>query len=108
MVLFLGVCKALRAMHMYKVGEGSKRRAGKIRQEAEESDHQLGVREAAGSSRLQGGDMDEDEEQQEPLMEGEVAISQEGIAPGGDRAYAHRDIKPGTMLRPTPSFATGN
>jgi serine/threonine kinase 16 len=28
----------------------------------------------------------------------EVTMAQEGIAPGGERAYAHRDIKPGKQL----------
>jgi serine/threonine kinase 16 len=32
------------------------------------------------------------------LMEGEVTMAQEGIAPGGERSYAHRDIKPGTYI----------
>jgi len=41
----------------------------------------------------------EDEEQQEPLMEGEVTMSQDGVAPGEIRAYAHRDIKPGNKIK---------
>lgn len=82
MVLFLGVCRALQAMHYYKVkegpgGENSQRKAKQIRREA-----------AA-----------EDEEQQEPLMEGEVTMSQDGVAPGEIRAYAHRDIKPGNKIK---------
>jgi len=28
-------------------------------------------------------------------MDGEVIMSQDGVAPGETRAYAHRDIKPG-------------
>jgi serine/threonine kinase 16 len=28
-------------------------------------------------------------------MAGEITVSQEGVAPGEIRAYAHRDIKPG-------------
>jgi serine/threonine kinase 16 len=81
MVLFLGVCRALKAMHYYKVkgepGVDSQNNAKQIRREA-----------AA-----------EDEEQQEPLMEGEVTMSQEGVAPGDIRAYAHRDIKPGKQAK---------
>ena len=43
MVLFLGVCRALKAMHHYKVkgapgGEGARRKAKKVRQEAAEAD----------------------------------------------------------------------
>merc|ERR1711964_155356 len=33
-----------------------------------------------------------------PLMEDEVTQSQEGMAPGEVRAYAHRDIKPGNIM----------
>jgi len=42
---------------------------------------------------------DDDDEQNEPLMDGEVTISQEGYAPGAVRAYAHRDIKPGMLKK---------
>jgi serine/threonine kinase 16 len=39
---------------------------------------------------------DEDDEQAEGLLEeSNVTSAHEGIAPGGERAYAHRDIKPG-------------
>lgn len=104
MVLFLGVCKALKAMHNYKVlgGAGGVRgpknvnKAKKVRGEAARADQEAA--EEAGQRRGRrngGGEEDSDSEQQEPLMDGEVTISQEGIAPGGVRAYAHRDIKPG-------------
>jgi serine/threonine kinase 16 len=82
MVLFLGVCRALQSMHYYKVkggpgGAESQRKAKQVRDEAAKADQDLDI------------------EQQEPLMEGEVTRSQEGVAPGDIRAYAHRDIKPG-------------
>jgi len=100
MVLFLGVCKALKAMHNYKIGAGpggakSVTKAKKIRGEASradrEAEEEIGHRRGKNNAR----DEDSDSEQQEPLMEGEVTISQEGVGPGEIRAYAHRDIKPG-------------
>ena len=97
MVLFLGVCKALKAMHYYKVGGGpggsrSQQNAKRIRGEAAREDQDA---EEQHRGRQKGREMDPDSEQQEPLMEGEVAMSQDGVAPGEIRAYAHRDIKPG-------------
>lgn len=85
MVLFLGVCRALQAMHYYKVkggpgGAESQKKAKQVRDEAAKADQDL------------------DSEQQEPLMEGEVTRSQEGVAAGDIRAYAHRDIKPGNIM----------
>ena len=100
MVLFLGVCRALKAMHNYRVqggpgGVNSQRRAKQVRGEAERADEEAEeeVEQANGRSREQEGE--QDDEQQEPLMNGEVTRSQEGVAPGEVRAYAHRDIKPG-------------
>lgn len=100
MVLFLGVCKALKAMHNYKVQEGpgganSLNQAKRVRGEAAQADHeaQEDIKQRRGKQR--GREVDHDSEQQEPLMDGEVTMSQEGLAPGEIRAYAHRDIKPG-------------
>jgi serine/threonine kinase 16 len=88
MQLFLGVCKALKAMHQYKVGRdgGSAKRARRVRDEAEDAD-----RHAAREAGL------DEEDAAEPLMEAgdEITRSQDGVAPGAARAYAHRDIKPG-------------
>jgi serine/threonine kinase 16 len=91
MQLFLGVCKALKAMHQYKVkggpgGERSAAKARRVREEAEAADREAA--QAAGA---------DDDEAAEPLMEAgdEITRSQDGIAPGQPRAYAHRDIKPG-------------
>ena len=85
MVLFLGVCRALQAMHYYKVkgprSDGNQKKARRVRDEAAKADQDL------------------DSEQQEPLMEGEVSMSQEGVAAGDIRAYAHRDIKPGKKTK---------
>lgn len=91
MVLFLGVCKALKAMHDYKVGGppggvNSQKKAKRARGQAAEAD-----RDATAEV---GGDA----EDEQPLMDGEVTRSQEGVAPGEIRAYAHRDIKPGNIM----------
>lgn len=100
MVLFLGVCKALKAMHYYKVGGGpggkqSQQNAKRIRGEAARADQEAEEEIEQRRGRQNGREVDDDSEQQEPLMEGEVTISQQGVAPGEIRAYAHRDIKPG-------------
>ncbi|KAH8815099.1 kinase-like domain-containing protein [Xylogone sp. PMI_703] len=97
MVLFLGVCKGLKAMHQYKVqggpgGAKSLRNAKKVRGQAAIADAE------AAEERANVPEADLEEEQQEPLMDGEVTRSQEGIAPGGARAYAHRDIKPANIM----------
>ena len=93
MVLFLGVCRALKAMHEYKVGGKGAGKAKRLRAEAAEADEDAA--QAAGGGRRRGRGDESDREQQEPLMDDEVTQSQEGVAPGGARAYAHRDIKPG-------------
>jgi serine/threonine kinase 16 len=92
MQLFLGVCKALKAMHQYKVGGApgggrSQGKARRVREQAEEADRQAASEAGA----------DEDEAAEGLLeAEGEITRSQVGHAPGQVRAYAHRDIKPGT------------
>lgn len=104
MVLFLGVCNALKAMHNYKFGGGpggvnSQRKAKKIRGEAAQADQEAEEETEQRRGRQKGREQDPDSEQQEPLMEGEVTMSQQGVAPGSIRAYAHRDIKPGEQDR---------
>jgi len=90
MGLFYGVCKALLAMHEYKVAGGGKKKARELRREAAEADID------ARQERIGGKDDALDEEDmREPLMDDEVTQSQDGVAVGGVRAYAHRDIKPG-------------
>ncbi|GIZ43976.1 hypothetical protein CKM354_000718500 [Cercospora kikuchii] len=108
MILFLGVCRALKAMHQYRVGgapggKASRRKAKAVRQEGALADREAAeeVQRANQSRRRsQRGEDDEDEEygQQEPLMEGEVMAAQEGVAEGEIRSYAHRDIKPGNIM----------
>jgi serine/threonine kinase 16 len=100
MVLFLGVCNALKAMHNYKMksgpgGANGVKNAKKVIGEAERADREA-QEEVEEERRRKGRNQDDDDsEQNEPLMDGEVTMSQEGFAPGAVRAYAHRDIKPG-------------
>lgn len=80
MVLFLGVCKALRMMHNYK--------APVERMEmGREDDHTAG-----GATRGKRTEEEEEGEQERGLLEGENSVSGGG---GKIQAYSHRDIKPG-------------
>ena len=108
MHLMLGVCKALKAMHEYKIpGKSpttksaiSKQHATSIRQEAAAADAEL-ARKAKSKHTMTATRQDaedNDQEQNEPLIEGEVTLSQAGLAPGTIRSYAHRDIKPGNIM----------
>lgn len=79
MVLFLGVCKALRAMHVYK-GPVERMEMGREEDQA-----------GGPSSGTRRTEHEEEGEQERPLMESENKIS----AGGKTQSYAHRDIKPG-------------
>lgn len=106
MILFLGVARALKAMHQYRVkggpgGPSAQKKARAVRQEAADADRDA-ARTAKQRGRRRGAteegpdrDRDQRDVEQEPLMDGEVTRSQEGVAEGEIRAYAHRDIKPG-------------
>lgn len=104
MILFLGVCKALKAMHQYKVKSGPGgvegfKKARRVRQQAARADVEAAEEVELGESRRSGkrNADDSDDDEDAPLMDDEVTVSQEGIAPGQPRAYAHRDIKPGKL-----------
>ena len=103
MILFLGVARALKAMHQYKVkgapgGANAQRKAKGVRQAGAEAD-QDAMRKAKQKQKQKRREAEQDRDQedieQEPLMVGEVTRSQEGVGDGETRAYAHRDIKPG-------------
>lgn len=101
MVLFLGVARALKAMHQYRVkgapgGAKALKKARRVRAEAAEADEDAGRQ--AGRRRDRSAERDQEDVENEPLMEDEVTRSQEGVPEGEIRAYAHRDIKPGTWL----------
>lgn len=105
MQLFLGVCRALKAMHQYKMRAGpggakSEGKAKKVRKEAARADAEAAEAMEMRPSRRHRENDDDDDIEAEPLMEGEVSMAQEGKAPGEERAYAHRDIKPGMALLP--------
>jgi serine/threonine kinase 16 len=104
MQLFLGVCHALKAMHEYRVrggpgGARSEGKAKKVRKDAARADREAAESMEMRPSRRNRENDDDDDIEAEGLLEGEVSMAQEGIAPGGERAYAHRDIKPGTLRR---------
>ena len=112
MDLMVGVARALKGMHQYRVPSGlggkavgAKGKARAVREEAAHADRDAARR--AGKSQKQKRremvaeppDQEDDEEEEDmPLMEGEVTRAQEGVGEGEIRAYAHRDIKPGTSL----------
>lgn len=88
-------------MHQYRVkgvpgGAASQRKAKGVRQEAAEAD-QDAAKKSKQRRRREDPERDQEEVEQEPLMEGEVTMSQEGVGDGELRAYAHRDIKPGRL-----------
>ena len=100
MVLFLGVARALKAMHQYRVkrgpgGAASQKKANGVRREAAKAD-QDALNKDKQKRRREEPDGDAEDVEQRPLMEGEVTMSQEGVEDGQLRAYAHRDVKPGT------------
>ncbi|KAL1963835.1 hypothetical protein VTN77DRAFT_7766 [Rasamsonia byssochlamydoides] len=98
MVLMLGVAKALKAMHQYRVksGTGSTRQAKAVRREGEEADEEISMQ--MGKPKRRSTRQEDDAVEQEPLMDNEVIRSQEGVAEGEFRPYAHRDIKPGNIM----------
>jgi len=101
MVLVKGLCKALKALHQYKVGRnGGLKGAKSVRMQAVNADMDAAEEveeEAHRAERRKRRNNDMDTEQ-EPLMDDDVTASQVGVAPGQIRAYAHRDIKPGNIM----------
>lgn len=93
MIMMLGVAKALKSMHQYRINSEATavKKAKVVRQEGEEAD-------APRRKLAKRGDQLDDDTEQEPLMDGEVTRSQEGMEEGEYRPYAHRDIKPGMCL----------
>ncbi|KAM3507079.1 hypothetical protein MY11210_007292 [Beauveria gryllotalpidicola] len=96
LALFLGVCRALRAMHDHHAPPAERMEMG------HEADNDPGPSGASSSSRGTGGarsstkrtEEDEETEQERPLMEAENQIGQGGKV----KSYAHRDIKPGNIM----------
>jgi serine/threonine kinase 16 len=96
MMLFLGVCRALKAMHGFRAGSGEgKKTKGARREGARDDGRGKGKKK---SQVLSGHENGEEDLEIEPLMEGEVMAAQEGVSEGQPRSYAHRDIKPGNIM----------
>lgn len=89
MMLFLGVCKAVRAMHQYRRPVERMEMDGLNGAELTSRTRRQRAQESEGEG--------EDGEQQRPLMAGENQV--EG-ASGQTKSYAHRDIKPGSSAPP--------
>ncbi|KAL1841291.1 hypothetical protein VTJ49DRAFT_7236 [Mycothermus thermophilus] len=89
MVLFLGVCRALRDMHVYRGAAAGAAAPGGERMEVPAA---VG-KGARGTAR---SDEDDETEQQRPLMTEDERLPP--AAPGAKRSYAHRDIKPANIM----------
>ncbi|ETS86588.1 hypothetical protein PFICI_00416 [Pestalotiopsis fici W106-1] len=95
MVLFLGVCRALKDMHHYQAPAAGER--------MEMGDAKAGEDDVPGPGKKKGkgrrnqavaaADADDETEQARPLM-----IDEQIAAPGERRSYSHRDIKPGNIM----------
>lgn len=84
MILMLGVAKALKYMHQYRIQNTSGSNSSNPRSSRHTS------HDSPSADRA-----DQPYEEDRPLMAGELTTSQEGVPQGGYRPYAHRDIKPG-------------
>lgn len=109
MVLFAGMCRALREMHVYRGNGGRERmemRVNGVDENVVAAKNKGKGRERSRPRQESGADEDDETEQQRPLMMGEEAV------PSGEvRNYAHRDIKPGTVpfffFLPFTTFSAG-
>ncbi|KAI0508372.1 serine/threonine protein kinase/TGF-beta stimulated factor [Xylaria bambusicola] len=89
MRLFLGVCKAMKFMHQYRAPRGGERmEMGNTK--AGEEDQNGGAKRNRASA---AADADDETEQARPLM-----VEEQVVAPGEQRSWAHRDIKPGNIM----------
>ncbi|KAK4105470.1 Pkinase-domain-containing protein [Parathielavia hyrcaniae] len=102
MLLFLGVCRALRDMHLYR-GPGVAGGGGGTRGERMEVGGGGGGGGGRGDEngkhskgRQGGADEDDETEQQQPLITEDERLP--AAAPGALRSYAHRDIKPANIM----------
>ncbi|KAH7376533.1 kinase-like domain-containing protein [Plectosphaerella cucumerina] len=94
MVLFLGVCRALREMHQYRGPGGA---AIESMEMGHGDEHDQGRPHRAASAAA--ADEENEPEQQRPLMAGTATAAAGGAPHGSDhRSYAHRDIKPGNIM----------
>ncbi|EGX92230.1 serine/threonine protein kinase, putative [Cordyceps militaris CM01] len=92
LTLFLGVCKALRAMHDYHAPPAERMEMGHEADTNPDPSNSSSGR--GGRSSTKRTEEDEETEQERPLMESENQMGQGGKI----KAYAHRDIKPGNIM----------
>ncbi|ERS98952.1 NAK protein kinase [Sporothrix schenckii ATCC 58251] len=111
MQLFLGICRALREMHVYRGSAAAAAGGGSTSDEHMDVPQRGATGAAAGTSasgpgsgsggagaggsRAAGADDEFEAEQQRPLMGEEEPRVGGG---GSGRSYAHRDIKPGNIM----------
>jgi len=100
MILFLGVCRAMKDMHQYQAPAGGERmEAGNPKAGDPEEDAAAARASAKGKNKrnkaMAASDADDEMEQARPLM-----VDEQVAAPGEQRSYAHRDIKPGELYCP--------
>jgi serine/threonine kinase 16 len=89
MLLFLGVCRAMRDMHLYRGPGGGGGGGGGERMEMRMD----GVDENVRAKGTRAADEDDETEQQRPFLTEDERMPT--ATPGATRSYAHRDIKPG-------------
>ncbi|KAG5982486.1 hypothetical protein E4U55_001857 [Claviceps digitariae] len=89
MMLFLGVCKALRAMHEYKAPPAERMQMGNEVEEQEVDDDDDDDDDDGTAQQQQQG------EQQRPLMQTPSSLA---ASTASIQSYAHRDIKPGNIM----------
>ncbi|KAL2161502.1 hypothetical protein VTH06DRAFT_8064 [Thermothelomyces fergusii] len=94
MLLFLGVCRALRDMHLYR-RPGDPLSAGAAGGERMEM-RADGVDGHARAKGARAADEEDETEQQRPLMTEDERMP--AAAAGATRSYAHRDIKPANIM----------
>ncbi|KAK8126226.1 serine threonine protein [Apiospora kogelbergensis] len=98
MILFLGVCRAMKDMHQYQAPAGGERmEMGNPKAGDPEQEDAAGRSTAKGKNKrnkaMAASDADDETEQARPLM-----VDEQVAAPGEQRSYAHRDIKPGNIM----------
>ncbi|RKF57137.1 Serine/threonine-protein kinase ENV7 [Erysiphe neolycopersici] len=104
MVLFLGVCRALKAMHNFGERDGQKENNENKKINKHNNSSDLSVNQELNSKNEQKDEAHEakdnasDSEQQNLLSEESLALDHEENLPGKVEAYAHRDIKPGNIM----------
>lgn len=94
MILFLGVCKALRAMHHYRPAPAERMGAGRGEDEEEDEDE---------DEDQDVGRQESESQPDRPLMESQPnqhLSFPPSTSPSGSkkRSFAHRDIKPGNIM----------